>query len=78
MDRKYFHLLVAICVVFFVVGIGLITLGYFIAADDLQLKTKVISGKVSALMVVGFFLSVLPIIMVFVGPALANRIAKKK
>lgn len=71
-------LIVWVCAATFVAGLIMIVVGCVIPADNLTVKTKNLSGAVSTLIVVGLFLTVVPIVMVFVGPALANRISLKK
>lgn len=77
-DRLIIRLIIGMMIAAFIVGVFLIVAGYYIAQDDLMLKTKVMTAKVSTLMIAGFTLVVISIFGPFIGPALAKRIAGKK
>lgn len=69
-------LILSLCM--FCAGLVLTIIGYYFSARDMQLNSKTLSGSVSTLVVVGVIQMFLPILMVFVGPALAKRISGQK
>ena len=76
-DKFVFKIILILAAAMFVTGIILVLVGYYLSDKDMMLKAKSISGSVSTLVVVGVIQMVLPIPLVFVGPALAKRISGK-
>lgn len=76
-DKHVFKIILILAVAMFATGIIMVLVGYYLSEKDMIVKAKSISGSVSTLVVIGVIQMVLPIPLVFVGPALAKRISGK-
>lgn len=76
-DKAVFKVILILAIGMFITGLILVILGYYFTGKDMVVNSKTISGPISTLVVVGVIQMVMPIPLVFVGPALAKRISGK-